>query len=37
MLTIHAIGWNRRKLEGLHFTLSSRYIKVLCCVWVGYK
>ncbi|KAK7127832.1 hypothetical protein R3I93_005543 [Phoxinus phoxinus] len=27
MLTVHAIGWNRRKQEGLHLALSSRYIK----------
>ncbi|KAF4097447.1 hypothetical protein G5714_021455 [Onychostoma macrolepis] len=27
MLTVHAIGWNRRKREGLHLALSSRYIK----------
>ncbi|XDV48568.1 hypothetical protein PO909_017965 [Leuciscus waleckii] len=29
MLTVHAIGWNRRKWEGLHLALSSRYIKTL--------
>ncbi|XP_049432758.1 uncharacterized protein LOC125889094 isoform X1 [Epinephelus fuscoguttatus] len=27
ILTIHAIGWNRRKQDGLHLALSSRYIK----------
>ncbi|XP_028432432.1 uncharacterized protein LOC114554662 [Perca flavescens] len=27
MLTVHAIGWNRRKQEGLHLALSSRYVK----------
>ncbi|XP_073724533.1 uncharacterized protein [Misgurnus anguillicaudatus] len=27
MLTVHAIGWNRRKWESLHLALSSRYIK----------
>ncbi|XP_056130247.1 uncharacterized protein si:dkey-93l1.9 isoform X1 [Lampris incognitus] len=27
MLTVHAIGWNRQKQDGLHLALSSRYIK----------
>ncbi|XP_039634767.1 uncharacterized protein LOC120544936 isoform X2 [Perca fluviatilis] len=27
MLTVHAIGWNRRKQDGLHLALSSRYVK----------
>ncbi|XP_077083230.1 uncharacterized protein LOC143736375 [Siphateles boraxobius] len=27
MLTVHAIGWNRRKQDGLHLALSSRDIK----------
>ncbi|XP_078024482.1 uncharacterized protein LOC144463592 [Epinephelus lanceolatus] len=27
ILTIHAIGWNRRTQDGLHLALSSRYIK----------
>ncbi|XP_051272930.1 uncharacterized protein LOC127372973 [Dicentrarchus labrax] len=27
MLTIHAIGWNQRKQDGLHLALSSRYVK----------
>lgn len=29
MLTVHAIGWNRRKHDGLHLALSNRYVKVL--------
>ena len=29
MLTVHAIGWNRQKQDGLHLALSSRYVKVL--------
>ncbi|CAL8383211.1 unnamed protein product [Gadus morhua 'NCC'] len=29
MLTIHAIGWNKRKQDGLHLALSCRYVKTL--------
>ncbi|CAL8406346.1 unnamed protein product [Arctogadus glacialis] len=27
MLIIHAIGWNKRKQDGLHLALSCRYVK----------
>ncbi|XP_076874430.1 uncharacterized protein LOC143524906 [Brachyhypopomus gauderio] len=30
MLTVHAIGWNLRKQNSLHLSLSSRYIKTVC-------
>ncbi|XP_050960579.1 uncharacterized protein LOC127161868 [Labeo rohita] len=29
MLTVHAIGWNRRKHDGLHLALSNRYVKAV--------
>ncbi|XP_059902693.1 uncharacterized protein LOC132453773 [Gadus macrocephalus] len=29
MLTIHAIGWYKRKQDGLHLALSCRYVKTL--------
>ncbi|XP_026075825.1 uncharacterized protein LOC113054458 [Carassius auratus] len=29
MLTVHAIGWNRRKHDGLHLALSNRYVKTV--------
>ncbi|KAM8753799.1 uncharacterized protein AB9X84_010860 isoform 1-T1 [Acanthopagrus schlegelii] len=29
MLTVHAIGWNRRKQDSLHLALSTRYVKIL--------
>lgn len=30
MLTIQAMGWNRRKKNNLHRVLSRRYLKVYC-------
>jgi hypothetical protein len=30
MLTIHVMGWNRRKKNNLHRVLSRRYLKVYC-------
>ncbi|KAI9525207.1 hypothetical protein NQZ68_009887 [Dissostichus eleginoides] len=29
MLTVHAMGWNRRKQENLHVMLAKRYVKVI--------
>ena len=28
MLTVHAMGWNRKKGDSLHQALSTRYVKV---------
>ncbi|KAK5902875.1 hypothetical protein CesoFtcFv8_008089 [Champsocephalus esox] len=29
MLTVHAMGWNRRKQENLHVVLAKRYVKTI--------
>ncbi|KAK5884237.1 hypothetical protein CesoFtcFv8_018080 [Champsocephalus esox] len=29
MLTVHAMGWNRRKQENLHVVLAKRYVKII--------
>lgn len=36
MLTVHAIGWNQRKENGLHIALSSRFKKVCSCIEKGW-